>query len=254
MMRQIATASMILAVIGWAPAAAASDYEAALQDWEAVLQQSVDEQGRTDFATLSAAREELDRFVEFIAKFSPASHPDLFPSQADQLAYHINAYNALAMQAVIDQGIPKDFDGFFKRLSFFKMHKIVVGGEKTSLYDYENGVIRPLGEPRVHFALNCMVRGCPRLPREPFRAGPLEHQLQDATEEFFARETNIRVDADKGIVHLSWILDFYMADFVGSGKRQALIGYVNRYGAVPVPEHYRVKFLPYDWTINQQPH
>ncbi|MDT8321970.1 MAG: DUF547 domain-containing protein [Xanthomonadales bacterium] len=252
-MRQLATASMILAAIGWVPAAA-SDYEAALQDWEAVLQQFVDEQGRIDFTALSAAHAELDRFVEFIARFSPASHPDLFPSRADQLAYHLNAYNALAMQGVIDRGIPEDFDGFFKRLSFFKLRKIVVGGEKTSLYDYENGVIRPLGEARVHFALNCMVRGCPRLPREPFRAGSLERQLQDATVEFFSREKNIRVDAYKGTVHLSWILDYYMDDFIGADKRRALIGYVNRYRAVPVPEDYRVKFMPYDWTVNRQPH
>ena len=37
-----------------------------------------------------------------------------------------------------------------------------------SLYTLENDVIRPLGDERVHFALNCMVVSCPRLPRVAF--------------------------------------------------------------------------------------
>ena len=50
------------------------------------------------------------------------------------------------------------------------------------LYDYENEVIRPIGEVRVHFALNCMARDKamdhqdqPRwawLPVPPLSAGP----------------------------------------------------------------------------------
>ena len=169
------------------------------------------------------------------------------------LAYHINAYNALAMQGVIEEGIPSDFDNFFKRAGFFKFRKVIIGGNKTSLYDYENNVIRPLNEPRVHFALNCMVRDCPRLPRKPFRAGELNQQLQAATVEFFAIDKHLRIENDKHEVLVSEILRFYTKDFVRSNKRQDLITYINQYRGEAVPAAYKVRFIPYDWSINSQP-
>jgi hypothetical protein len=69
-----------------------------------------------------------------------------------------------------------------------------VDGEKTNLYDYENKVIRPLGDARVHFALNCMVRSCPRLPRTPFKADTLDLVLEQLSHEFFMSEKHLRVD------------------------------------------------------------
>lgn len=228
-------------------------YEEALSLWSQVLNEFVDDQGRVDFYALADSRSELDEFVEFIGRVGPASDPVQFESPAQVLAYHINAYNALAMHGVVDRGIPSGFTNFIKRAVFFKFHKIGVAGESTSLYDYENDVIRSLGEPRVHFALNCMVRACPRLRREPFRAQVLDTQLDAAAREFFTKDRNIRVDTDRREVWLSEILDFYTEDFVQDGARRDLIGYINQFLRSPIDERYDVKFIPYDWTINQQP-
>jgi hypothetical protein len=233
-------------------AVAQGDFDAALADWEAILKRWVDAEGRTDFAGLAGNRAEIDRFVEFIGRVDPESQPQAFPSREQVLAYHLNAYNALAMHGVIEEGIPEGFNSFFARARFFKFRPVVIGGRRTSLYDYENTVIRPLGEPRVHFALNCMVRDCPRLPREPFRAETLDAQLEAATREFFSKDKHIRVEPEDKVLRLSEILDFYTEDFVGRDRPEALIGYVNRYRAEPVPEDFRVRFIPYDWTINRQ--
>src|SRR3712207_7044618 len=55
-------------------------------------------------------------------------------------------------------------------------------------------------------ALNCMVRACPRLPREPFAQERLEAQLDRETRLFFSEERNLQVvDAEKKI-RLSEIL------------------------------------------------
>ncbi len=227
-------------------------YEAALINWSAVLNKFVDDEGRVDFEKLAQDREQLDKFVSYIASASPASDPGKFAGRDAVIAYHLNAYNALAMHGVIEKGIPSGFNSFFKRAAFFKFRKIIIGGEKTSLYDYENDVIRPLGEARVHFALNCMVKDCPRLPREPFLAATLERQLQSASVEFFNKEKHLRLDLDKKIVHVSSILDFYTEDYVSSGKARDLVPYINRFREKPVPVDFKVKFIPYDWTINQQ--
>lgn len=253
MLRQIACL-FLLSVLALPATAVTSDpYQEALAGWARTLERFVDDEGRIDFKTLASQADELRNFVAFIESTSPDSHPEQFATEAEILAYHINAYNALAMYGVIDRGIPDGFNSFFKRASFFKFRKIVIGNKKTSLYDYENKVIRPLGDPRVHFALNCMVRDCPRLPRQAFAAETLDQQLEAATWEFFAKEKHVRLDDKQRILYVSSILDFYTEDFVPSGKAADLPAYVNTYLEQPVPEGYKVKFIKYDWTINQQP-
>ena len=223
-----------------------------LPKWKNVLINYVDDQGRIDFASLSQNMTDLDDFVTAIEAVSPTSHPQLFETQSKVLAYHANAYNALAMKGVIDREIPKNFSTLLKRASFFKFRKVVIGGKKTDLYTYENKVIRPLGEARMHFVLNCMVKDCPRLPREPFYAQTLESDLQIAAKEFFNKEKHTRIDSQKKVLNLSGIMKFYTKDYVASGKKQDLVEYVNQFREDKVPSDYKVKFIKYDWTVNKQ--
>jgi hypothetical protein len=78
-----------------------------------------------------------------------------------------------------------------------------------SLYDYENKVIRPVGEPRVHFALNFMVVDYPRLPNKPFAPDKLDSQLNEASVEFLNDPKKVFVDHSKKKVMVSEILKFY---------------------------------------------
>jgi hypothetical protein len=204
---------------------------------------------RTNFGELAARRSSLDEFVTYVARVSPASAPEIFPRRVDVLAYHLNAYNALAMKGVIDEGVTDGFTGFFRRQRFFRLRKITVGGRSMSLSRYENDVIRPLGEPRVHFALNCMARSCPRLPQEAFDADALEAQLESAAREFLNDPRNVRVDVTAREVWLSSIFDFYTEDFAPDRRRESLISYVNRYRDEPIEPGLTVKFIPYDWTL-----
>lgn len=236
-----------------APARAGANAGLALANWQQVLESFVDEAGRTDFRRLASERRALDAFVAWLANNGPATAPGDFPTRQSVIAYHINAYNALAMHGIIERGIPRDFSSFFKRARFFRFHKIAVDGNATNLYDYENEVIRPLGDARVHFALNCMVRSCPRLPRAAFAAASLDAVLDALTREFFADEKHLVVNANKRNVAVSAILDFYTKDFVASGKHQDLTTYISRYRDVPVSSDYHITFLDYDWTVNQSP-
>lgn len=224
-----------------------------LTDWATVLEQYVDAEGRTDFVALSHNRAPLDNFVAWLANHGPRTTPQAYTSSNAILAYHINAYNALAMHGVLERGIPENFSSFFKRASFFRFREIIVDGMETNLYDYENDIIRPLGDPRVHFVLNCMVRDCPRLPREPLREATLDADLERLTREFLNSPKYVRPDPAKRAVAVSAILDFYTRDFVASGRADDLLPYINRYRDTALPADYRVRFLDYDWRINQQP-
>ncbi|GAB5415785.1 MAG: hypothetical protein Cons2KO_33880 [Congregibacter sp.] len=228
------------------------DYQAAIVAWERVLNQHVDTEGRVDFAAIRDKPADLDRIVSVVADYGPTTNPQDFSDRKTVIAYHINTYNALAMRGVIDRGIPDNFNGLLKKASFFKFRSVRISGTKTNLYDYENKVIRPLGEPRVHFALNCMVKDCPRLPSTPFTPEDLDADLDRASWEFFSKERHLRIDHANKRIEVSAILDFYTKDFVESGRTRDLPLYINQYQHSPLPEGYKVAYLDYDWRINRQ--
>ena len=72
---------------------------------------------------------------------------------AEQLAFHINAYNAWILHEALEKYPTKSVkDALF---TFFTSNRIVVAGEKMSFNRLEKDLIRPrFNEPRIHFALN----------------------------------------------------------------------------------------------------
>jgi hypothetical protein len=220
--------------------------------WAAVLERFVDDEGRTDFHALAADRADLDAYVAWVARTSPASDPALFPTEGDRLAYYLNSYNALAMYNVIAAGFPETLEGY-RKVPFFFLRKLQVGGRPMTLYAYENDLIRPTGEERVHFALNCMAKACPRLPRRPFTSAGLDVELEREARRFFAEPRNLQLDPGRRTVRLSEILRFYTEDF--TRKAPSLVAYANRHRAdsPPIPDDYKVEFIKYDWRVNQQP-
>ncbi len=197
--------------------------------------------------SLAADRADLDAYVRHVAD-TPL---DTLHGQHEKLAHMINAYNALSMYNVVESGIPVSHAGLAK-VRFFVLRKLTVGGVQTSLFDFENHVIRPfartIGEPRIHFALNCSAVACPVLPRTPFRSATLDAELESEARAFFARPENFRVDAAARSVWLSEILEFYPEDFVPAFGRN-LIDFANRYAPQAAPVDWEVRFTPYDWTV-----
>lgn len=223
--------------------------QAPLALWAKVLNEHVNDRGEVDFRALAKNPEALNAFVDYVAKVSPESSPESFPTRQSRLAYHLNAYNALAMYNVIDSGIPASLSGL-RKLWFFGFRKFPVGGKSMSLYAYENDVIRAMGDERVHFALNCMSVGCPRLPRAPFTADTIDDRLDGEARRFFAESRNLQRVPERNTVRLSEILKFYAEDF--RRRSPSLIAYVNRYVRDKIPEDYKVEFIDYDWTVNEQ--
>ena len=230
------------------PRGAAQGMEAAESAWARVLSRHVDDRGRIDFAGVAKAPADLDDFVAYVGAVSPRSAPASFPTRAAVLAYYLNAYNALAMYGVIQSGIPLSLGPM--KFKFFYRNRLLMGGERISLYAIENRLVRPMGDPRVHFALNCMVQGCPRLPREPFEASRLEAQLDAAARLFFSEARNVELQPEAKVVRLSQILSFYTKDFLA--KAPTLIDYANQYRSEKIPTDWKVEFIPYDWKLNKQ--
>ena len=244
------------------PAVAAPAAPQAHAAWARVLAEFVNDQGEVDFPALAAKRSDLDAYVSFVAGAplerlaeAPLERLTQGAGQDERLAHMINAYNALSMFNVLESGIPRTHAGW-RKVTFFALRDLTVGGQKLSLYKFENDVIRPYtrsrADPRVHFALNCSAVSCPVLPRLPFTAANLDAQLETETRAFFAKPENFRIDAVNRTVWLSEILKFYTEDFVPVPAKN-LVAYAQRYGprsaAADDLSGYTVRFTPYDWTI-----
>lgn len=248
-------------------------------DFDAFLSRHVDEAGRVDYVAAQGDRDDLARYLSSVARGSPDNAPGAFPTEADRLAYWLNAYNAWTISLVLDRypvGSVHEIQTGFSRIlapilpdgaGFFLFQRIELGRARTSLYALENSVVRArFDEPRIHFALNCASGGCPRLPRTAFRGESLESELARETRRFLAEERNASVDADRRVVRLSSIFDWYAADFTGWMERNhpdepaTLIGWVTRHsigegegerrdGLLECADC-RLEFVPYDWDLN----
>jgi hypothetical protein len=242
--------ALVLAGCDVSPPDEIATREEALSSWAEVLGQFVDSEGRVDFAGLADTPVALNRFVNHVYRVGPNSHPEQFDGTLAALAYYINAYNALAMYNVLDAGIPRSLANWWRHFTFFYARRLQLGGTPISLYHLENDIIRPLGDERVHFALNCMAVACPRLPKTPFAADRLNNQLEQEARRFFGEPCNLVVD-DKGqTVRVSAILKFYTEDFLA--KAPTLIAYINRYRETAIPDDYEIVFIAYDWTVNRR--
>ena len=131
-----------------------------------------------------------------------------------------------------------------------------VGGTDYSLDQIENQVLRPLREPRIHFAIVCGSRGCPRLRNRAYSTSDLERQLQDNARNFFADPQKLEYDPSTGELRLSPILKWYAQDF-GNSEREVLET-ITPYLPDRVTREGRganrlsAGFLDYDWSLNAQ--
>lgn len=224
------------------PSASPNIKKSPMEAWTEVLKKYVNDKGEVNFEGLRDNRADLDHYVAYVSSYDPSSL-DI----KTKIAHHVNAYNALSMYAILAADIPESLSGF-KKVKFFYFTKMTIGGQVMSLYTYENEIIRKLGDERIHFALNCMSVGCPRLPQKPFTGAKLDQEFEAEALEFFAEERNYRIDHANKTVYLSEILDFFPEDF--KARSGTLIKYANIYAKEKTPEDYKVKFTPYDWTVN----
>lgn len=224
-----------------------------LQAWSEVLAKNVDDKGRVNFDAVAKDPAKLKLYVNYVSKNGPKTTPKAFPTPEAVLAHYLNAYNALSMYNIIDAEIPETLNGLLKKAKFFYFKKFIIDGEEMSLYAYENDIIRKVGEERVHFALNCMSAGCPRLPQKPFTAARLKDELQAEALRFFNEDRNVRLDDKEKEVYFSEILKFFTEDFLA--KAPSLNAYANKYRDAKhqIPLDYEVEFIDYDWTVNRQP-
>lgn len=223
--------------------------------FDAILGRYVQD-GRVDYAGLAADPAGLSTYL---ARLAAVSEEDAATWTREQhIAFWIDAYNAFTLRVVLEH-LPIDsirsigllpFAAFREPVSEFRSR----GGARLSLEDIEKRVLlEELGEPRVHFAINCASASCPALLPRAWRAEDLDATLDSATRAFLADPTKNRWDPATRTLALSKIFDWYEADFVRAAGDVPT--FVRRYAPPEMAAgiaagDYTVVYLDYDWALN----
>ena len=87
----------------------------------------------------------------------------------------------------------QQIDGKRTQFAIFDDLQFWAGDQYLSLNGIENDILRPLGDPRIHFALVCAAKGCPRLRNRAYTADQLHFQLEDNAREFFSDRNRFHI-------------------------------------------------------------
>ncbi len=232
--------------------AAAMD-PSALQE---TLSAHVDAAGNVDYAAIKASSP-LD---EWLTALETAAEPS---GASEKMAFWINTYNALTIDLIADNfplGSIRELDGGDP----WESRRFTVAGQLVTLNHIEHRILRPMGDPRIHAAVNCASRGCPPMPQVAFTGAGLDGQL-NAVSAAWLNANGVAIDPEANMVSLSKIFEWYGEDFLPSSKQdipgvdgtqEAAINFISRHA----PKHaeylsaggYTVGYSTYDWGVNTQ--
>ena len=174
--------------------------------------------------------------------------PATLKTRDEQLAFWINAYNVLTIDLITKENESesiKNLGGFFS--SPWKKFEWTIAGKSYTLDEIEHEIIRPMGEARIHFAINCAAKSCPDLRSESYRADKLESQLEEQTRLTFENQSK-GLKFDDNQVTLTKVMDWFKEDFNDGDLRMWLKNYFPN----KINDQTSIRFFDYDWSLNKQ--
>ncbi len=227
--------------------------------WHSLLQKYVDQSGGVNYAALKSSAEDsaaLDAYIASLASASLTKPAD----KNDQKAFWINAYNAVTVKGILQEYPTKSIRNHTSETGGYNIWKnllLNVGGSQISLDAIEHKALRPMGDPRIHFAIVCASKGCPRLLNEAYVGDRVDSQLEVNARHFFSLTQNFQHDLRGRSFKLSAIMQWFGTDFGPdqSAQLQAIASYLptREAQAAATSGAVGVSFLDYSWDLNEQP-
>ena len=246
------------------------------EDYAAVLSAYVSSGGMVNYKQLKSNRKQLNTFVKSMAGLDSKTYDNW--NENAKIVFWLNAYNALTLKAIIDNYPIKA--SFFKSAIYPKNSirqiggvwdeiKFNVMGKKLTLEHIEHKILRvKFNEPRIHMAMVCAAMGCPPLLNEPYEGRKLDEQLNNRARRFLGNPDKFKINRENGRVYLSPILKWFADDFVNkygteehigkqNKKTSAVLNFIADYLEKSDKDYilageFRIKYLRYDWSLNEQ--
>jgi hypothetical protein len=225
--------------------------------------------GDVYYRALKSDRRRLDSYVNQIATVDADKL-----SRNEQIAFWLNAYNALVLRTVIDhypaprrskvypERSIRQTPGAFEKLP----HR--VARRTLTLDQIEQTVLSTFSDPRLYFAIGRGAVGGGRLRSEPFTAAALETQLAEVAAECLTRAECVHIDAAGNKLEAGAIFSWHEKEFVAaySGKvaapydtrspiERAILAFIQPKLLQTERDFlekntFRLVYRPFDWSLN----
>jgi hypothetical protein len=207
--------------------------------WTEILQLYVAENGDVNYKKMQKNRDTFKVYLNVLASNPPKDSWN----NAEIKAYWINAYNAFTVQLVLDNYPIKSIKDISEPWGqmFFK-----IGGKSMSLNTIEHEILRPMGDPRIHFAIVCASESCPKLLNYAYESETLNDQLDQAAKEFINDASKNSLTASE--ITISKIFKWFKSDFP---KGDDFISYLNNYSIVKLFPETKINYQNYNWFLNE---
>ncbi len=221
----------------------------------ALLKKYVTDKGLVDYKTWK--EKDLPALDAYLGSLEKVDGEDKLEKKA-RLALWIDAYNAITIRAILEFYPLKSIKEKDSQFGFkvWKDYKKTVAGKERSLDEIENEILRKMGEPRIHFAINCASLGCPVLRAEAYEAEKLDEQLEDQVRRYMADESKLKIDAKAKKVATSRIFDWFGGDFgpTTADRLEWLASHAKDAGTKGALEDKdaKLEFVDWDWALNEK--
>jgi len=204
--------------------------------------------GMVDYQGFKNDEKKLDAYLKTLESANTKKM-----ARDEQFAFYINAYNAWTIKLILS-GYPgvksiKELGSLFS--SPWKKKICRIDGQVLSLDEIEHKILRPtFKDNRVHFAINCASKGCPKLISEPYDGTALDRQLDKAAQGFVNDPKRNYLDNDT--LYVSSIFKWFAEDF-----NHDIPAFFSKHASKDLnwqilekSGKINIKYLDYDWSLN----
>ncbi|CAH8285069.1 uncharacterized protein DUF547 [Mariniflexile fucanivorans] len=207
--------------------------------WNTLLQKHVSTDGHVNYKTFKSDNKALGNYIKSLGAHTPQD----YWTKEENLAYWINAYNALTIDLIL-RNYPIKSIKDIKNPWGQKLWQL--GDTWYNLSDIEHEILRKMDEPRIHFAIVCASVSCPKLSNEAYSSKNLNHQLTKATKDFLSDSSRNFISKDT--LELSKIFQWFSKDFKQNGD---LIDFLNLYTNFQISAKAKLNYKDYNWNLNE---
>ena len=253
MTKTLSTLVLLLSISLWfIPGVSAATFDHS--KFDQALKKYVDDKGLVDYNSIAKD----SGFSEYVQSLQTARVEEL--SRDGQLAFWINAYNAVTIDKVIKKKPKKSvretfIPGVWTATKFFTSREHIVAGKRLSQDDIEHEILRKqFKDPRIHFAIICASMGCPPLPRIAYTEENVQARLEEETRKYLNSPRGTRIDRAENTLHMSKLFDWFATDFIQkSGSTLAFMQpYLHEEVRIFLERDPMISYLEYNWALNAQ--
>lgn len=215
-----------------------------------------------DYRALKNDRTDLDNFVGQLAGLTLEQYDSM--DGGEQLAFWINAYNALTLRTVIDAYPVKsinDIEGAMDDAAWD------VAGKTVTLDNIRDDILlHEFEDARALLALNWASVDGPAIMSTPFTGEAIDDQLDSVAYAFVNEVSRNTINPHKNVVTTSKIFSLYGENFAAeydtedfphlSRNDRAVLNFIFTFADDSITEfideeaEWKVEYRPFDWALN----